>query len=106
MRRHHDMGGLEAGPIEQTEHAAAPWEKRVNAILKLLANREPAFMTVDELRRGIEDLGPGNYDSLQYYERWTASITNRMIEKGVFTVDELGRRMAELEARLKRDSAK
>ncbi|MDP7668588.1 MAG: nitrile hydratase subunit beta [Rhodospirillales bacterium] len=59
MRRHHDMGGLEAGPIERTEHAAAAWEKRVNAILKLLANREPPFMAVDELRRGIEDLGPG-----------------------------------------------
>lgn len=106
MRRHHDMGGLEAGPIERTEHAAAAWEKRVNAILKLLANREPPFMTVDELRRGIEDLGPGNYDALQYYERWTASITNRMIEKGVFTVDELGRRMAEVEAHLKREAAK
>ncbi|MDP7668587.1 MAG: hypothetical protein QF738_11080 [Rhodospirillales bacterium] len=29
-----------------------------------------------------------------------------MIEKGVFTVDELGRRMAEVEAHLKREAAK
>jgi hypothetical protein len=105
MRRHHDMGGLEAGPIERTEHATAAWEKRVTAILRLLTSREIALMTVDELRRGIEDLGPGNYDSLGYFERWTASIANRMIEKGVFTVDELGRRMAEVEADMKREAA-
>ena len=105
MRRQHDMGGLKAGPIERTEHAAAAWEKRVTAILRLLTNPKTALMTVDELRRGIEDLGPGNYDSLGYYERWTASIANRMIEKGVFTVDELGRRMAEVEAHMKREAA-
>ena len=102
MRRHHDMGGLPAGPVERVEHEYAPWEKRVDAILRLLSDRRRRVMTVDELRRGIEELGPGVYDEMTYYQRWMASIANVLIEKGVITVDELGRRMAEVEARWQR----
>jgi hypothetical protein len=98
LRRHHDMGGLPAGPVERAEHEYAPWEKRVDAILRLLADSKRRLITTDELRRGIEDLGPGAYDEMSYYERWIASITNNLIEKGVLTVDELGRRMAEIAA--------
>ena len=106
MRRHHDMGGLEAGPVDRAEHDDAPWEKRVNVILRLLVSREPPVMTVDELRRGIEDLGPGAYDALGYYERWIRSIVNVLIEKGVLTVDALGHKMAEVEARWREDAAR
>ena len=99
MHRHHDMGGMEAGPVDRSEHDHAPWEKRVDAILRLLSDADRHLITVDELRRGIEDLGPGVYDALGYYERWIASITNVLVEKGVITVDELGRKMAAVEAR-------
>ena len=98
LRRHHDMGGLPAGPLEPSEHAYAPWEKRVDAILRLVSDQRRRLMTVDELRRGIEELGPGVYDELSYYERWIASIANILIEKGVIAVDELGREMAAAEA--------
>lgn len=101
LRRHHDMGGLAAGPIAHDRdgadhHDYAPWEKKVDAILRLLSAE--GVMTVDELRRGIEELGPGVYDDLSYYERWIASVTNILIEKGVIEIDELGRRMAQIEA--------
>ena len=105
MRRHHDMGGLEAGPVEQNEHDYAPWEKRVDAILRLLSAPGRRIITVDELRRGIEELGPGAYDEMSYYERWIASVTNNLVEKGVLNVDELGRKMAEVEARWDADRA-
>jgi hypothetical protein len=88
MRRHHDMGGLPAGPVEPHEHDPAPWEKKVDAILRLLLAK--GVMTLDELRRGVEDLGPGAYDELSYFERWIASITNVLLEKGVLHVQELG----------------
>ena len=39
MRRHHDMGGEPAGPVVPAEHDYAPWEKRVDAILRLLTDR-------------------------------------------------------------------
>lgn len=99
LRRHHDMGGLEAGPLDRSEHDYAPWEKRVDAIMRLLSDPSRRILRVDELRRGIEELGPGAYDELNYYERWIASISNLLIEKGLITVDELGRKMAEVESR-------
>lgn len=97
MRRHHDMGGLEAGPIDRSEHELAPWEKKVDAILRLLMAKQ--IMTLDELRRGIEDLGPGAYDQLSYFERWIASIANILVEKGVLTVQELGEAIEAARAR-------
>jgi hypothetical protein len=93
------MGGLPAGPIDRTEHDHAPWEKRVDAILRLLSDPGRKIMTVDELRRNIEELGPGAYDEMTYYQRWMASIGNNLLEKGIIGVDELGRKMAEVEAR-------
>ena len=99
MRRHHDMGGQPAGPVDTSEHEHAPWEKRVDAIMRLLGDKQRRIVRTDELRRGIEALGPGAYDEMTYYERWMASITEILLEKGVITVDELGRRMNEVEAR-------
>ena len=95
----HDIGGLPAGRIERAEHAHSHWEKRADALMVLLASRERRVITVDELRRGIEQLGAEAYDAMSYYERWVASITNTLLNKGVISADELGRRMAEVEAR-------
>lgn len=93
------MGGLDAGPVEPTEHDYTPWEKRVDAILRLLGDKERRLITLSEHRRAIEDLGPGAYDELSYYERWISAITNILIEKGVISVDELGRKMEDVKAR-------
>ena len=88
MRRHHDMGGLSAGAIDRAEHELALWEKKVDATMRLLLAKR--IMTLDELRRGVEELGPGVYDELSYFERWIASISNNLLEKGVLEVQELG----------------
>ena len=93
------MGGLAAGPVERGEHDYALWEKRVDALMVLLSQRKPPLLRVDELRRGIEQLGATAYEEMTYYERWIASITHAMLSRGVFTSDELGRKMAEVEAR-------
>ena len=91
------MGGLEGPPIALEEHDYAPWEKKVDAILRLLSAK--GVLTVDELRRGIEEIGPGAYDELSYYERWVTSITNNLLEKGIVGVSELGEAMARAQAR-------
>jgi hypothetical protein len=98
-RSHHDMGGQPAGPVQPTEHAYALWEKRVDALLVLLSRKDRRLMTVDELRRNIESLGPEAYDKMTYYERWIHSISQTLIQRGVLSIDELGRRMADVEAR-------
>ena len=61
-----------------------------DALMVLLASRERRVITVDELRRGIEQLGAEAYDAMSYYERWVASITNTLLNKGVISADELG----------------
>ncbi len=94
----HDLGGLPAGPVDKSEYEYAPWEKRVDAILSLLA-QEKRLMRVDELRRGIESLDPDAYNTLSYYERWIASIAKILVEKGVIDQDELDRRIADIRQR-------
>ena len=93
------MGGLPAGRCERDEHEYEQWEKRVDALMMLLSGRKPDLMKVDELRRNIESLGPAAYDSMGYYERWMHAIAQTLIQRGVISIDELGRKLAEVEAR-------
>ena len=95
------MGGLPAGKVEPTEHDYAEWERRVDALMVILSGVRGAkkLMTVDELRKNIEAIGPEAYDRMSYYERWVTSITQAMIQRGVITTEELGRKMVEIEER-------
>jgi hypothetical protein len=104
MHRHHDMGGLDSDPVAPAEHDYAPWEKRIDAVVRLTVGGTGPF-ALDELRRSIEEIGPGAYDEMSYYERWITALTNLLLEKQVVTVDELGRKMAEVEARWKAEAA-
>ncbi len=100
-RGHHDMGGLPAGKVERTEQDHAEWERRVDALMVLLSGVKGGrkLMTVDELRKNIEAIGPDAYDRMSYYERWITSIVQTMIQRGVVTTDELGRKMDEIRSR-------
>jgi hypothetical protein len=99
VRSHHDMGGLPAGKCEADEHEYELWEKRVDALMMLLSDQERQLLKVDELRRNIESLGADAYERMGYYERWMHSISQTLIQRGVISIDELGRKMAELEVR-------
>ncbi|HEX6268018.1 MAG TPA: hypothetical protein VFZ81_14115 [Burkholderiales bacterium] len=91
-RGHHDMGGLPAGRVEPVEHDYADWERRVDALAVLLNGR----ITVDERRKNIEALPPGDYDSMAYYERWVIALGQALIQRGIITTEELGRKMEEV----------
>jgi hypothetical protein len=99
MRAHHDLGGRPAGPIDRAERTLEPWEKRVDAMVRLLSEPGREVIRVDELRRAIEGLGASEYDRLDYYGRWIAALANLLIEKGVLTTQELGRRLEEVRSR-------
>ena len=96
-RGHHDMGGLPAGKVEPTEHDYAEWERRVDAMVQLL--RLGGRITVDEVRKNIEGLPHEAYDNLSYYEKWISSLTQTLIQRGVISTDELGRKMEEVAKR-------
>jgi hypothetical protein len=100
-RSHHDMGGQPAGKVKRTEHTYDDWELRVDAMMMLLTGviGGAKRMTVDELRKNIESLPPADYDKMGYYDRWVISLTQTMIQRGVFTTDELARKLAEVEKR-------
>jgi hypothetical protein len=99
MRAYHDLGGRPAGPIDRAERVLEPWEKRVDAIVQLLSAPERRIISVDELRRAIEGLGAEEYDRMSYYERWIRGTTNLLLEKGVLTIDELGRKLDAVRSR-------
>lgn len=90
--RHHDMGGQAAPPLVLDEHPKAAWEKRTHALVRLLTGK--GVITIDEMRRSIENLGAQDYDRLGYYGRWIAGIANLLLEKGVVTTAELGQALA------------
>ncbi len=96
-RRWHDMGGKDAGEIARGEHDLALWETRVDALLNIAVAK--GYFTVDGLRRALEELGEDAFETMTYYERWIASITQNMIEAEAFTTEELNQRMEEVAAR-------
>lgn len=102
MSAPHDVGGLSVdAEIPREQHAFAPWELRVDAMMQLLTDpTRPGGqkMTVDELRRGVESLTADDYHSLGYYQRWVRSIAWIMVERGYLNEGSLKARIAELKA--------
>jgi len=91
------MGGDAAGPVVPDEHDFALWERRVDALMVLCSTK--GHFTVDGLRRAIEDMGPDVFENTTYYDRWIAAVNQNLIESGVYTLDELGAKMADVTAR-------
>jgi len=103
MRGPHDLGGLPAGPVDTQPHEMTFWEKQIDALNLLLAQK--GLRKVDENRRYIEMLGDDAYNTLSYYERWTAALARQLIDKGVFTQDEVDAKVADIRGRLGEDAA-
>jgi nitrile hydratase len=90
----HDRGGWPTdAPIDRTEHELADWELLADALVGTLGQK--GVMNVDELRRGIESMPPGEYEAASYYERWLFSMETILTEKGVLAPGELDARLAE-----------
>jgi nitrile hydratase beta subunit-like protein len=102
MRRPNDVGGLPAGPIDRRGHEPEPWELLLTALVSTVGPAKANIHRIDEFRRVREDLEPGFYRSLSYFELWTQGFINLLDEKGVLTRAEVETRAAEIRDRLKR----
>jgi hypothetical protein len=105
MRGPQDYGGMPAGPVdpEKHEHVPTHWEKTVDAMMMLLFDQRRRLARVDESRRMQEALGD-DYHKYPYYERWLQAISWLMLEKGVYSQEELEAKKAEVRARLEAGS--
>ena len=97
-RAMHDIGGLDLGPIDRSEHPRTLHELRVDAILILLTSPACGAFKVDALRRAIEEFSQVDYDHLPYYDRWLQALTNLLIEQHVLSRGEIDARVAAITA--------
>jgi hypothetical protein len=93
-----DLAGLPGTVLNLAEHPMLPWEKRCHALLESLNAR--GVVTMEEKRRGVEDMGKTIYVSLTYYEKWAMCAANHLMVKGHITPDELAERIRVVRARL------
>lgn len=92
-----DLGGLDTAKFERVDHPMQPWEKRCHALADVLDFHK--IVSTEEKRRGVEALGEATINKLSYYERWAVCFANLLFAKGVFTPEELARKMTEVGAR-------
>ncbi|MQF96070.1 MAG: nitrile hydratase subunit beta [SAR202 cluster bacterium] len=95
MPKVHDRGGWpNEDPIDHSEHEMEEWERKVDALSSVLG--EKGLKNTDQLRRAIESLDLKSYETLSYYEKWTAAMETLLVEQNVMTTDEIDAKMAEL----------
>ncbi len=93
--RAHDVGGsVEGVPIDRTQHVQEDWEMLAEAIRAALG--ELKLLTMHEVRRAAEDLGPETYHTLGYYQRRITALQKVLVEKGLLTDDEVAERIEQL----------
>ncbi|MFB9302268.1 hypothetical protein [Kibdelosporangium philippinense] len=91
MSRINDVGGVQGfGKIELEQEEPpfhADWEAHVFALNGAMLRH--GIYQLDEFRDAIERLSPSQYLAASYYERWFLAIRTLLIEKGVFSAEEL-----------------
>lgn len=96
----HDIGGQEAGPIDQADRDTAYWEWQIDAMVRL-ALEKGLISDFAELRDGIEHLAPEDYERCSYYERWAKSMAYTLLSRGVVGEEALERKVEMIRARQK-----
>jgi nitrile hydratase subunit beta len=87
----HDLGGMQdfgpvmVEPAEPTFHAS--WERRVFGVGAILTMQ--GLASTNTLRYAIERMDPAQYLSSPYYEHWLTAFATLLVERGVFTREQL-----------------
>ena len=87
----HDMGGEHGmGPIQYEKDEPvfhADWEGRLYAMNRVMGAWRK--WNLDASRHQVESLPPADYFRMSYYERWTASLIERIVKGGLATRAEI-----------------
>jgi hypothetical protein len=101
-RGYHDIGGEPGeGTIDTVLTTAKTWEKLSVAIGNALGKGGKKVICTDETRRSREQMGADLYNTLGYFEKGIEATSRLLIEKGLFTCEELEARMAKVETRIR-----
>jgi len=101
-RGYHDIGGTPGGgPVDPKVTEAKPWEKLSVALGNALGTGGVKAICTDETRRSREQMGEALYNELGYFEKGIEATSRLLIEKGLFTREELEARMEEVEKRIR-----
>lgn len=100
----HDVGGLDLGTIDRTEHPMTTFERRVDALMMLMIGPNGVYRA-DALRRAIEAYNEDDYIHLAYYEKWVRALRIMLVERGVLTDEQIDAKIAELRAAAEGGSA-
>lgn len=99
MAEPQDSGGPTAPTAAQPQDMTF-WEKQIDALHTLIGDDKRRIVGRDENRRAVESLGDDVYDTMTYYERWTAATCRQLIDKGVLTQAEVDAKIAEIRNRI------
>lgn len=89
MRRNNDIGGESAGAVDRIESPVLPWQHRLDAMRRVLGDEKRRLVSLDEMRRAMEDLTPDQYQHLGFFDRRVLAIEAILVEKAVATTDEI-----------------
>ena len=95
----HDLAGTLTDSINTKERELYFWEKRIDALYKLLSDDKRSHINIHEFRYAIESLGAEAYTNHNYYERWTLALRNLLIDKNVLSELEITQKVQEIEDR-------
>ena len=90
------MGGVPrflCEEIDTAPHELTAFDREVDALRQILSAK--GLMTVDELRRGIEEIPEEEYLRLSYYQKWVRSMTATLLRRGVLDEAEVADRLGE-----------
>jgi hypothetical protein len=97
-RGYHDIGGLDLGLGKLDTHLseARPWEKLTIVLGNAMGGGGAKLVALDEVRRTREEMGEQLYNELGYFERSIEATRRLLVEKGVFTDEEIEARMSRI----------
>ena len=96
MKSVNDIGGDRAGPIPMTEAPVPDWALLATALGNVLGPRGKKLVTLHEVRRAREELGPVRYHELGYFERSLQGLHDILVEKGILSAGEVSQRIDRL----------
>jgi hypothetical protein len=67
--------------------------------MERLALKKGLISDFAELRDGIEQLTPADYEQLNYYERWARALAYTLVSRGVISQSDLDAKAQEIRAR-------